>query len=1259
MGTLLWALLSTGQVDPEIPWISDGTELPEHSASFPDAPVDRGALLERAKTLARERNRLILWYCMRVPGTHMTRAGSLDTYARVAWFAHPPIADLIRAKFVPLRMACDERLGAALGVRRPDFIEPGFIVLTPDGKVVHRADRFRTFNPDVLRGALVAVLRRHEAYNAPAGEDVDALIRGGDDEKALPRATPDQKALIYRHAGRYREILELPCAPIHKALAQLALRDVEGARKALENEGSAEALYYLSWAQNDPEKTWKTLVERHPESSWARRAASNLTRGRDGFGQGPMAHLFEDYFLPAGGTASSRAIDFLLRAQRADGSWSDARYSYGWAKYMITRRVKEGLLDPGYESWPDLGLHPNVFMAVTAISALALAEWRDQAPERIGPALLKAESYIEDDARVAPGQCEECFAELFRLLYFAKKGDVARMNHVVARLAALQDRDGFWGHEYPSAFATAGVVHALSSSRKAGSDVPEILFRRAADALVKTRHDDGRQDYRHEAGKPPSSEKNSMGRTAIAELALYQCGRGSLANVAAGVDAYWKHREKLDAVRACDNHADEELAGFFYFYAVYHTLEAARALEDPPLARFRNQILPLQEGDGSFVDSHDLGKSYGTAMALLILKRTERPRRMLYESLVAESAKAIDARRRALELLKTPEDVANRRDALRAKFLEVLGEFPERMPLNAKVTGVLRRDGYRIEKVIYEPVPDHHVTANLYLPDGTGPFPGVLFPLGHYDTPKAAEEYQRTCILFARNGLAVLTYDPIGQGERYQTAGPRARGTSEHTLVDVGALLVGRCAASYFVWEGMRGLDYLAGRPEIDPKRLGCMGNSGGGTLTAYLMALDERVACAVPNCFITSVEKLYASAGPQDGEANLRGLVAAGFGHSDYFLLRAPRPAQLSCPTRDYYDIEGAWTTFREAKRVYGVLGHAERMDLFEHDDKHSISRPFREAALRWMRRWLLGVDDAPVEAAGPIENARDLQCTASGQVLKDFAEKTTYALTADRARALAGKRRRLEVDVLRGEARRLIGLDGPVAPAAVKGGCFETDAGIRLPGRVVGEGPRVLIVHGGGYAKADIGSWAGHEVTAIDLRGMGETEPEAPHRGMAPFVKADWKEAYLALNLGRTLLGLRVRDVLSVAAAMDIDGRGVHLVGVGAAAPVALHAALLDARIRRLTLDEMVVSWTSVATTDITVNQLTNVVPGVLEVYDLPDVAAALAPRPLTLRSPLDAAGNPVGLSVLEEAYGVARSSYAEKGAAAALVLEGGDRP
>jgi dipeptidyl aminopeptidase/acylaminoacyl peptidase len=249
-------------------------------------------------------------------------------------------------------------------------------------------------------------------------------------------------------------------------------------------------------------------------------------------------------------------------------------------------------------------------------------------------------------------------------------------------------------------------------------------------------------------------------------------------------------------------------------------------------------------------------------------------RKMLYRALEEECAQALSARRKSVEQLQTPEAVRRRQQELRAKYLAALGPFPERTPLRARTIRTIAREGYRVENVVYESRPEHHVPANLYVPEGNGPFPGILFPLGHYSWPRAAEEYQRSCILLAKHGFVVLTYDPPGQGERHQLVAhvgpPAAHGTTEHTLIDCGARLVGSCAANVWIWDAMRGLDYLESRPEVDLKRLGCAGNSGGGTTTALLMAADERVACAVPNCFITTWEKLYAAFGPQDGEANI-----------------------------------------------------------------------------------------------------------------------------------------------------------------------------------------------------------------------------------------------------------------------------------------------------------------------------------------------------------------------------------------------------
>jgi dienelactone hydrolase len=661
---------------------------------------------------------------------------------------------------------------------------------------------------------------------------------------------------------------------------------------------------------------------------------------------------------------------------------------------------------------------------------------------------------------------------------------------------------------------------------------------------------------------------------------------------------------------------------------------------------------------------------------LTVLKPEEQPRKMLYTFLQAECGKLFEARRKAVAALKTPEDVRKRQADLRAKFIDALGGFPEKTPLNARVVGGFSRDGYRVEKVLYESRPGHHVTAVLYLPDGKPPFPGVLVPCGHSENGKAAETYQRACILLAKNGCAVLCYDPIGQGERKQylpAEGKPLGSTTEHTQVGIGALLVGTSAATYRIWDGIRSMDYLAGRPEVDPKRLGCTGNSGGGTLTSYLMALDDRIWAAAPSCYITSLERLFATIGPQDAEQNITGQVAFGLEHADYVTLRAPRPTLICIGTQDYFDGQGAWTTFREAKQVYGILGHGERVDLFEFNDKHGFWKPRREAAMRWMRRWLLGADDAPSDPEYPVEKDADLQCTKTGQVLSDLRGKSAFDLNAERERELAANRGKLPKDELLREVRRLIALEASpsceetVDARVARSGAavwmlrLRREPGIVLPALRIENVRRVsgdtLYVTDRGMA-ADAGQDGplsrhlreGARFLAVDLRGMGETAPAG--RRDSPF-GADGQEAWLGIHLNRPLLGQRTGDLL--AARGKIASDAVRLWAVGGAVPAACHAAALDPSFKEVTLEGGLVSWSSAVKTPLTRNQLSNVVPGALQVYDLPDLAAAIAPRPLTIRNPVDAAGKPVPQAELEEAYAAARAAYKAAGAEDKLVLEG----
>ncbi len=406
---------------------------------------------------------------------------------------------------------------------------------------------------------------------------------------------------------------------------------------------------------------------------------------------------------------------------------------------------------------------------------------------------------------------------------------------------------------------------------------------------------------------------------------------------------------------------------------------------------------------------------------------------MMARYLRQQAGQQFEQWRQRYEELKTPVQITAYQKNLQEKFLEAIGGLPARMPLNPRVTGVIERDGYRVEKVIFESQPKHHVTALLFLPTGEShkpPFPGVIVPCGHAPEAKAHDEYQTMGALLALNGMAALVFDPIDQGERSQmpSASPKVEGTTAHTTLGVGSILLGRSTARFEIWDGMRAIDYLQSRPEVDLNRIGCTGNSGGGTQTSYLMALDDRIRAAAPSCYITGFEALLSTIGPQDAEQNIFGQLAFGMDHADYLMMRAPTPILICAATKDFFDIQGTWTCFRYAKRLYTRMGVAERISLLENDAGHNYNHVQREGVARWMSRWLLGVDKAIAEPAVKLLSDEEAQCAPDGQVMHLEGARSTYDLNRDFEKELAAKRRECwhatpQADML-SQVRRITGI-------------------------------------------------------------------------------------------------------------------------------------------------------------------------------------------------------------------------------------------
>ena len=275
--------------------------------------------------------------------------------------------------------------------------------------------------------------------------------------------------------------------------------------------------------------------------------------------------------------------------------------------------------------------------------------------------------------------------------------------------------------------------------------------------------------------------------------------------------------------------------------------------------------------------------------------------------------RANSAERQArLAKITTPEQFRAYQKELKEKIRLSFQLPTEKTPLAPKITGTLKRDGFRVENVIYHSRPKLPVTANLYIPDGADHSPAVLFLAGHSTNGKASETYQRAILSLVANGFVVLAPDPSGQGERCQLVDvPHAeefagRPTFEHNMISKQMLLVGEFYTSWCLWDAVRSFDYLASRSEVDPKRICITGNSGGGNMSAFMSAVDDRAFAIAPSCYVTTWLHNVENEEPACAEQEPQFFIGHGCEMGDLLLANAPRPLLLLGQKNDFFDARG-----------------------------------------------------------------------------------------------------------------------------------------------------------------------------------------------------------------------------------------------------------------------------------------------------------------------------------------------------------------
>lgn len=608
--------------------------------------------------------------------------------------------------------------------------------------------------------------------------------------------------------------------------------------------------------------------------------------------------------------------------------------------------------------------------------------------------------------------------------------------------------------------------------------------------------------------------------------------------------------------------------------------------------------------------------------------------------------------------VSTPEQWQARRNYLKAVFIDALGGFPaERTALNPRVLGILDRGTHTIERVVFESLPGLLVTANVYVPKNlSGPAPGVLVASGHWENPKTCDSHRILCATLATKGYVVIIYDPIGQGERHMyIEGDRWRlggCTDQHTHLGVQLAASGTSLARFMVWDSMRAIDYLVSRPEVDPSRIGMTGCSGGGTNTAYTSALDERIVASVPVCYLTTLEERQRSEMIADYEQNLYGQTVRGLDHHEYIAMVAPRAICIGAAQQDFFPIAGTREAYAAAKAIFELLGVGEKCQLVEVPGEHGYLPDLRRAAYAWFNRWL-GVDADDEEPAIDLPDENELLCFE-----QDVAPEHTYrAVLADVSpRSDQLFENRATGDTLRAElAARVRYLPDLCQVGEWQAAEFEgwemaqvqaSSAPPLLAARRIGQRPSAVAVIS---SPADLSALPPETDGAIILPVSVVADLAARASLFAdnalPFPWIHGTEAFLAFYcelLGRDLIYLRAAQLLCGLQALD--ARGATLEATGTHATPALIAAALSDRVASLRLVRALWSYRLLARRDMHVLGPPEVPWAVLGCYDLPDVMALLAPRPLRVEHPLGPDGLPLGqadllgLEAVREAYSAA---------------------
>ncbi len=609
-----------------------------------------------------------------------------------------------------------------------------------------------------------------------------------------------------------------------------------------------------------------------------------------------------------------------------------------------------------------------------------------------------------------------------------------------------------------------------------------------------------------------------------------------------------------------------------------------------------------------------------------------------------------------IEALRTPEEVRAYQERVRARLPEIFGRWTGESgsPLNPRTVGRIELDYCTIEKVIIESEPGVLVPLNVYLPKGHPlPAPGVMITIGHSTEGKGYQLYHEFGLGLAQKGYVAVALDPIGQGERTywfdppEELAPAGGPVGQHHQELRRGFLVGRSLSGLRTRDCVRVVDYMLTRPEIDPERIGVGGNSGGGQMALLAAACHPAV-------------KVCCAAHPGGSCENTYFLGKNEFDRQVISLI-PPRP--LIWIVGDQSGETHHEGRFKWLQPLYEIFGAPEAHKFEWVEGVHDLKQPKREAAYEWLNRWF-GLDAGRAEGEIEALPAEQLWCTETGLVETSLESVLPWDLDTRLMREMAPPRPEPAADPAtrerflaerRAQVLAKLGLDNlsadRAAPEWRDAGTWEgegliarkraivTDDGIEAAALIIEPtsgaiGPTILHTSGVGKPAAfdaEALPWAlalrGHRVVAVDVRGTGELDIEGgAFSRTSEYDPIQWRRdgyAISAAGAGRPMMGARAWDLLRVMDHLDAEAgvRGTYaLVGEDEGGTWALAAALADDRVQGVATVGTLASWRLIIENKWHAVRGYFWVPRALDTFDLPDLPALLAPRPVVVLDPVD---------------------------------------